>query len=421
MRPMIRMVLVLIALRTGFADAAQRTVYEGTLPGAGAVVMELDDRPAADGSISGRYFYAQHGIDIPLHGTPAELIEPLVRTQLPDDARTPLGFREQANFDHAAATWQGTRDKAGYRGRWTDARSGKSRTFALRRVAAYDPDAVAPGAVEAITAVSGSGVGSGIARSADIDMQHAPYATLKLAGHARPVGPEIGDGTVAYRMWSDPRTVLAYPRLSRYPDPAVMARVNHLLEQRHWQMSLAALECASTRYSDDGSASGSLGGYDDEQVTVTWLSRAAMGIVESGSLFCGGAYPDNHYDPVTFDLLRGAYLDWNRVIDATVAGKDGNPETSPALAGFIARLRDKTTHGLQVTDGKGDSLSCADVFPEYLAFELDAPGKLSFAVSGIGHAAGACLGPQLDAPFEALAPILKPGGSRYLVPGVKLK
>ncbi|AKM44167.1 hypothetical protein NL30_17675 [Burkholderia contaminans] len=421
MRPMIRMVLVLIALRAGFADAAQRTVYEGTLQGAGAVVMELDDRPAADGSISGRYFYAQHGVDIPLHGTPAELVEPLARTQLPDDARSPLGFGQQADFDHAAATWQGTRDKAGYRGRWTDARSGKSRTFALRRVAAYDPDAVAPGAVEAITAVSGSGVGSGIARSADIDMQHAPYATLKLAGHARPVGPEIGDGTVAYRMWSDTRTVLAYPRLTRYPDPAVMARVNHLLEQRHWQMSLAALECASTRYSDDGSASGSLGGYDDEQVTVTWLSRAAMGIVESGSLFCGGAYPDNHYDPVTFDLLRGAYLDWNRVIDATAAGKDGNPETSPALAGFITRLRDKTTHGLQVTDGDGDSLSCADVFPEYLAFEFDAPGKLSFAVSGIGHAAGACLGPQLDVPFAALAPILKPGGSRYLVPGVKLK
>ncbi|VWC30359.1 hypothetical protein BLA6993_06388 [Burkholderia lata] len=422
MRPLIRIVWVLVALHAGFANAAPRTVYEGTLQGAGAVVMELDDRPAADGSISGRYFYAQYGVDIPLHGTPAELLEPLVRSQLPDDARSPLGFGQQADFDHAAATWQGTRDKAGYRGRWTDARSGKTRAFALRRVAEYDPDTVAPGAVEAITAVSGSGVGSGIARSADIDMQHAPYATLKLAGHARPVGPEIGDGTVAYRMWSDPRTVLAYPRLSRHPDPAVMARVNHLLEQRHWQMNLAALACASTRYSDDGSASGSLGGYDDdEHVTVTWLSRAAMGIVESGSLFCGGAYPDNHYDPVTFDLLRGAYLDWNRVMDATVAGKDGNPETSPALAGFITRLRDKATHGLQVTDGQGNSLSCADVFPEYLAFEFDAPGKLSFAVSGIGHAAGACLGPQLNAPFAALTPILKPGGSRYLVPGVKLK
>ncbi|NTZ86458.1 hypothetical protein FCJ61_26510 [Burkholderia metallica] len=421
MRPLIRSACMLIALHAGFADAAPRTVYEGTLQGAGTVVMELDDRPAADGTITGRYFYAQFGVDIPLHGKPAQLVEPLVRTQLPDEVRNASEYRGQADFDHMAATWQGTRDKDGYRGRWTDARSGKTRPFALRRVAAYDPDAVAPGSVEAITALVGGGVGSGIARSADIDMQHAPYATLKLAGHAQPIGPEVGDGTVAYRMWRDPRTVLAYPRLSRHPDPAVMARINHLLEQRHWQMNLGALECASTRYTSDEPAAGTLGGYDDEHVTVTWLSRAALGIVEAGSTFCGGAYPDNHYDPVTFDLLRGAYLDWNRVIDAAAPSKDGESATPPALARFITQLRADAKPGKQVTDGHGDSLSCADVFPEYLAFELDAPGKLSFVVSGIGHAAGACLGPQLDAPFAALAPILRPGGARYLVPGVKLK
>lgn len=421
MRPFFRSACVLIALHAGFANAAPRTVYEGTLQGAGTVVMELDDRPAADGTISGRYFYAQFGVDIPLRGKPARLVEPLVRTQLPDDARSAPEYSDKPDFDHGAATWQGTRDKDGYRGRWTDARSGKTRTFALRRVAAYDPDSVAPGSVEAVTALVAGGVGSGIARGADIDMQHAPYAALKLAGHAQPVGPEVGDGTVAYRMWRDPRTVLAYPRLSRHPDPAVMARVNHLLEQRHWQMSLAALECASTRYTDDGPAAGTLGSYDDERVTVTWLSRAALGIVEAGSTYCGGAHPANHYDPVTFDLLRGAYLDWNRVIDAAAPADDRESATSAAMVKFIARLRDEAAPGNQPTDGDGDSLSCADVFPQYLAFELDAPGKLSFVVSGIGHAMGACLGPQLDAPFAALKPILRPGGARYLVPGVKLK
>lgn len=421
MHTLIRMTAVLIALRAGLADGAPRTVYEGTLEGAGTIVMELDTLPAADGTLSGRYFYARFGVDIPLHGAPAQLVEPLARTQLPDDARDASTFREHADFDHVAATWRGARDEDGYRGRWIDARSGKQRTFTLRRVAEYDPDAVAPGAVEAITAVSAGRVGSGIARSADIDMQHAPYATLKLAEHARPVGPEIGDGTVAYRMWRDSRTEFAYPRLSRHPDPAVMARVNHLLDQRHWRMNLAALECESTRYTDDGPASGTLGGYDDEHVTVTWLSRAALGIVETGSTFCGGAYPDDHYDPVTFDLLRGTYLDWNRIIDATAPGKDGESATSPTLTSFITRLRDRATPRDQPTDGEGNSVSCADEFPQYLAFELDVPGKLSFAVSGIVHAAAACLGPQLDAPFAALAPILKSGGARYLVPGVKLK
>ncbi|AYZ63257.1 hypothetical protein EGY31_08450 [Burkholderia multivorans] len=420
MRLPLRIALLWLALHAGFADAAPRIVYQGTLQGAGEVVMELDSRPAAGGAISGRYCYAQYGIDIPLHGKPARLIEPFARTDLPDDARAALRYDEHADFDHAAATWHGTQDKDGYRGRWTDARSGKTRAFALRRVAEYDPDAVAPGSVEAVTDRIAGGVGSGIARGAEIDMKHAPYAALKLAGHAQPAGPEIGDGTVGYRMWRDPRTQFMYPRLSRHPDPAVMTRVNRLLEQRHGQMNLAALECASTRYTDDGPAAGSLGGYDDEHVTVTWLSSAVLGIVESGSTFCGGAHPNNHYDPVTFDLLRGAYLDWNRVIDAASPGKDDVPETSPALARLIARLRDEAKSGERPTDGEGNPISCADMLPDYLAFEFDVPGKLSFTVSGIGHALGACLGPQLEVPFAALTPILKPGGTRYLIPGVKL-
>ncbi|MGS0896117.1 hypothetical protein ACVBGC_26830 [Burkholderia stagnalis] len=420
MRLPVPIALLLLALHAGFACAAPRIVYQGTLQGAGEVVMELDSRPAADGTLSGRYFYTRHGVDIPLHGKPARLVEPLARTDLPDDVRGQSSHGDRADFDQVAAIWRGTQDKGGYRGRWTDARSGKTRAFALRRVAEYDPDAVAPGSVETVTDLIAGGVGSGVARGAEIDMKQAPYATLKLVGHVQPAGPEIGDGTVAYRMWRDPRTQFLYPRLSRHPDRAVMARVNHLLEQRQWQMSLAALECASTRYTDDGSAAGSLGGYDDEHVTVTWLSTAALGIVKSGSTFCGGAHPNNHYDPVTFDLLRGVYLDWNRVIDAYSPDKDGMPETSPALARFIAQRRAAAKPDGGPTDGEGDSFSCADTLPEYLAFEFDAPGKLSFSVSGIGHALGACLGPQLDASFAALAPILKPGAARYLVPGVKL-
>ncbi|MCA8241373.1 hypothetical protein LGN10_11765 [Burkholderia sp. AU32262] len=157
MRPLIRSACALIALHASFAHAAPRTVYEGTLQGAGPVVMELDDRPAADGSITGRYFYTQFGVDIPLRGKPAQLVEPLVRSQLPDDVRSASKYSGQPDFDHRAATWQGTRDKDGYRGRWIDARSGKTRPFALRRVAAYDPDAVAPGPVEAISALVAGG------------------------------------------------------------------------------------------------------------------------------------------------------------------------------------------------------------------------------------------------------------------------
>ncbi|PJR06019.1 hypothetical protein, partial [Sinorhizobium meliloti] len=55
--------LALLALPGAQADAAQRTVYKGTLQGAGEVVLELDDAAGANGVVSGRYFYPKSGVD----------------------------------------------------------------------------------------------------------------------------------------------------------------------------------------------------------------------------------------------------------------------------------------------------------------------------------------------------------------------
>jgi hypothetical protein len=403
-------VLALACVGQTTAMAAPRIVYQGTLQGAGEVVMELDRHPASDGTVSGRYFYARYGVDVPLRGTPASLVEPLARTDLPDNERDGLGYDDIA-FDHPAATWRGVLDGSGYRGRWVDARSGVTRNFALHRVAEYDPDGVASGPDKA-----SGGIANNTAEVAEINPKQAPYETLKLAGHAQPVGHEIGDDVVAYQMWRDPRTRLSYPRLSRYPDPAIMARINHLLEQRHWQLSLAALDCVATRYSDDGPSAGTLGGIDDEIVQVTWLSTALLGLSEAGSIFCGGAHPDNHYNPYTFDLLRGEYLDWNRVIKAYVQDNDGiwTPDTN------VLRFIEQRHSALAKDSASADS-DCTEWLPQYLALAMQAPDKLSFVVSDIGHAMGACLGPQIEVKLNALSPILKPDARRYLVPSVKLR
>ena len=47
--------------------------------------------------------------------------------------------------------------------------------------------------------------------NAGITSARAPYDTLKLTGHAKPVGKEIGNATVAYQMWQDPRTKFPIP------------------------------------------------------------------------------------------------------------------------------------------------------------------------------------------------------------------
>ncbi|WP_416372785.1 hypothetical protein [Achromobacter mucicolens] len=372
--------------QAGHAGAAERTVYTGTLQGVGDIVMELDSATAGN-ELTGRYFYPEHGVDIPLKGSEAALQEPMTFA-----AATAPGAQP-------AATWQGKRDAQGYHGVWIDTRTGKQRTFTLQRVAQYDAGALAP---------DGS-----IGFDEDIDAARVPYDTLKLAGHAVPVGADVGSATVAYRMWRDPRTQFSYPRLSRHPDAQVMARVNHLLEQRHWRMSHAVLACKASAYTTDNPSAGTLANYEEEVVAVPWLSRAMMTVTESGSLDCGGAHPNNHFDPHTFDLLRGETLNWNRVFDAY---QPGSREPRPALTALVGQaqktLAARDEAGLTEDRSKE---GCWDLWPAYLALGATTPGALSLSVSGVGHASGVCLGTLAQVPFGDLAPYLKPGGEAYLV------
>jgi len=350
-----------------------------------------------------------------LKGTAQALVEPKTFQALVDAGKDPE-TNELATI--AAATWQGRRDADGYTGQWIDARTGKPRSFTLRRVAEYDPEVSAPGSVQAVTNAISGGVGSGIDVNVGINAETAPYETLKLAGHAVPVGQDSGNGPVAYRMWRDPRTQFSYPRLSRHPDPQVAKRVNALLEQRHWQMNLAALACMASAYTDGNPAAGTLGSYDEEAITVQWLSKALMTVTESGSLYCGGAHPDNHFEPYTFDLLRGEYLDWNRVLDAYVPGENGWRKESPALLALMEKARAPLAAAKANTkgDAQDDSLdNCSDLWPGYLALGTESPGVLTLSISGIGHAMGVCLGTHATVPFKDLTPYLAPGGQAYLV------
>ncbi|MGH8815229.1 MAG: hypothetical protein ACREX5_01465 [Achromobacter pestifer] len=386
--------LTILSQTSPTAHAAERVVYSGTLQGAGDVVMELDSQPGKDGAVQGRYFHAKNGVDIPLSGTDKALVEPkpLWESQ---QAQQAAGAKASAT----AATWQGVRDADGFRGLWIDANTGKQHRFDLRRVAQYD----APPA-------------NGNSANADINAQQAPYDTLKLAGHAAPVGQDIGNAHVAYRMWRDPRTKFSYPRLSRHPDAQVLQRVNHLLEQRHWKKSLGALACMAAAYTRGGPETGTLGNYDEEVITVTWLSRALMTVTEAGSLDCGGAHPYNHFEPYTYDLLRGENLNWNLIFDAYDDSKPRTPKASPILAQLAEQAREQFTASNAADSGKRPNLEdCADLWPDYLVVGATKPGALSLSVSGVGHASGACLGTHAQVPFKDLAPYLKPGGQAYLV------
>ena len=370
------------------AWTAERMVYSGTL-GTAQVVMELSSSEDSQ-RVTGRYFYLRYGIDIPLSGTPGALAEAIPLADESEGGNAPVF--EDAGTGKPAVVWDGRlhgarRDR--YEGQWRDARSGRTLPFALRRVAAYDPDAAAPDSVEAAT----------------ISMASAPYDFLRMQVPMT-AGAEVRLGPVAYRMVVDPRTQFAYPRLTRHPDPAVMARANAILEQRHWHMSVEALACKGTLYTSTGPAAGTLGGFDNESISVEFLSPTLMSVAESGSTDCGGAYPNNHFDPFTLDLRHGGYLDFNRLLDAGVRDEYGKLDPSPALAAFIDRHPASRQGDLDDNCG-GETLK------DYLALYFQSSDKLALAVSDIPHVMGACLGPQIAVPVKDLGTLLKPEAARY--------
>lgn len=392
----------------GTAAASERIVFKGMLGKNAEVVLELEK--TSDG-YDGRYFYMRHGVDIPLHGTLASLKEALPRNEHEQSLAADDNSGQPIFIDPATgkprSSWQGKINGDTYQGTWHDAKTNKDLAFDLHQVGSYDPDAVKPTAVEAVTAAMTPGIGSNIAYGTAISLKTAPYDYLKMQFPLQ-LGPEIVRNNVGYRMATDPRTKFAYPRLSRHPNPQILASANQILEQRHWQMSLAALECKATLYTSDGPAAGTLGDYDSESIGVRYLSASLMSVAESGSTFCGGAHPNNHYDPFTLDLVRGGYLDFSRLFPVRIRNKDGS-EIDPVLAKFIsAKLKPGKSRNTSDTD-----TDCGDVLLEYLDFEFDEPDKISFVVSGIGHAMGVCLGPQLVMPIHALKPILKAGAKAY--------
>lgn len=377
-------------LAAGTAQAAERAVYKGTV-GPDDVVMELARKDS--GVLEGRYVSLRDGVDIPLSGTPEALTQ-----ALPLGGDGPM-FSEPV-FDDAttgrpAVTWAGQTVGDRYEGQWQDARSGKALPFSLQKVATYDPDTRTPG-------------------NAAITMAATPYEYLKMQVPVTS-GSEVELGPVAYRMVMDPRTLFGFPRITRHPDPAAMERANGLLEQRQWQLSLAALDCKATLYTSTGPAAGSLGGFDEEKVAVTYLSPALMSVTVSGSTDCGGAHPNNHFDPFTLDLRRGEDLDFNRLLDAWAPGPQGRVP-SPALTAFI----DRQDAAIKAANPYYDeaptygSVCDAETLKQYLALYLEADGKLAFAISGIGHAGGVCLGLRMTASEADLGPLLKPEAAQYL-------
>ena len=99
-------------------------------------------------------------------------------------------------------------------------------------------------------------------------------------------------------------------------------------------------------------------------------------------------------------------MDFRRVLKGAKYG-DYKLEYSDQFMSFLSKAARKYSN---------DDKECTELLPQYMALMLNKPDKMSFVISGIGHAMGVCLGSGVSVPFKDLAPYIKPGAQRYLQP-----
>lgn len=394
--------LPLLAAGAAHADA---WTYKGTLGKAPVVVEFTRDPTSAGAPLAGRYFYPAQGIDIPLQpgsGGPLALNEEKPCTSRlckdpPDGqaARPPIG-----------ASWSLKAGASGsLSGTWKAA-GGDPLPVRLERVGSRPTPPDFDGTPQALVDLTDQLLWSD---EKSITRQATPYEFLKMQGPLT-LGPDEAWGEAAFRYVVDPRTRFHYPRISRLPGVADVAGApaNRYLEQRHWALNIAALECKARQYRGFGwsetyaDSAGTLGGFDEQTIEVTYLSPRLMSWTESGSLFCGGAHPANFTNSYTLDIAKGAPLDLSRIFKGWTAGK---PDA--ALVAYVEAHRGKQDAETETDCG------LSDLVGTNLDIRFAKGERAVFALEGLPHAIAACEGDVLEAPMAELKPLLAPDAAAY--------
>ncbi|MCP8885097.1 hypothetical protein NIM87_16430 [Devosia sp. XJ19-1] len=268
-----------------------------------------------------------------------------------------------------------------------------------------------------------------------LDWSGAPYE-MTLLDVPLEEGPAEALGDATFRMVTDPRTKVAFPRAVALPDGSPVDPANAILADRHYRMNLAAMDCLALRFasygidSEWGMRGGFLADYDNETVTLSYLSPRLVSWTQSGSLWCTGAHPYNHFDSDTYDLKTGKPLDLRTLFSAWVPREYGatpdqiadtdlaqeNPDAyqwGPDLD-LIAFVRQRMTSDILMGDAEFDEACYGE---QAIAEHLDirfAPGPSAvLTVSGYPHVMSACTTDLFTVPLAEMAQFLTPEARDY--------
>jgi hypothetical protein len=425
-----RFPLVAIAALFGVSPAlADAVTYKGTLGKAPIIVEFSADVATATGAFAGRYSYLAKGIDIPLdaqHVAPGklDLVEEKPCTieicrDVPNDApegtlpTPPLGAKWQLQAD----------GKGKVSGTWTD--GGKVLPVLLQRAGSRP----LPARFVALPVNLTDILTSFYAGEQGITAKTSPYDFLKMQVPLKHSNPTRW-GKVAFDFVTDPRTKFAFPNVTDLGG-ADRTAINGYLATQHWELNASALACAAAIYQGLGwnetmrYEAGSLGGFADETFNVTYLSPTVMSWTEGGSLWCGGASPDNHFIQTNVDVRTGTELDMSRIFKGwvprpVIAGTPTDPDTVRAhpenfrwgpdqkLADFVRAHRSRDGGAELESECGYDDLIVTNLKISFYNGE-----EVAFGLDNLPHAIQNCGDTLYGAPLASVRELLTPQAVEY--------
>lgn len=403
---------------------ADAVTYRGDLNSL-PIVVEFSEAPESAGDgLYARYFYVDNGIDVPMQATSVAPDSIVLAVEQPcEDENCAYGGDIPDSIPQIQTHWTlSIRD--GGASLIGDAGS-QYAPIHLERTGSrpYTPSEPTPADLAAFaTSLSYSGE--------RLTRETSPYDYLKVNVALEHSGRVSANG-VEYDYVTDPRTLFKYPRL-RHVSGVGTRPANRFLEQRDWMMRLEALNCRALMYpgmgwNESGAwAYGTLGGYEDETVTVTYLSDKVMSWTEAGSLFCGGAHPYNHHEFFNLDVQAGELLDLSRIFSGWVPRNyDGTPvdlETARANPSDYQWLPDETlatfVKSHRLTDAElgfsaDNECPIDELIDSNLAIGFKANGVVLFSLDGLPNVIAACSSDLLEAPIADLRELLAPDAHSY--------
>lgn len=414
--------IALLAATVATPALADAVTYTGTL-GKLPIIVELSSDPAApDDRFVGRYAYMSKGIDIPLDAVSVTDGKLELAEELPCDETSCDSTGDTPPPPRLGAKWRLETAGTSLAGTWSD--NGETLPVTLELVGIRPFEVTDPLAAANLAEVHFDFFSSADRLTPETD----PYDWAKLDVPLE-LSPQTTWDDSAFQYATDPRTKFPYPRLVKAGDTDI-APANALLKSNQFAMSADALNCPAHAYlglgwySGSVSSIGTLAGYEDETVEVTYLTPKLLTWLEAGSLFCGGAYPENHARYYNLDLATGDYLDLSRIfkgwifnqgadITSDLEAASQNPRDyrwgpDTALADFVRAHRTSS-------DDAAFEEECGidDLIASNLAISFAQGDIVSFRLSGLPHVSQACEDVLYSAPITELRELLAPTAADY--------